>query len=148
MNIQTEKMKNQRKPIKEHSVWRIYCGVILKLIMLLLAIFAVANSYIYLNQQIQMIERDNTAVTRKIEDIDRELKNLQNRYEAASSRTMIDRQITRFNLKLREPDYSQIKRISLADPYKQYAPEQADKNSSQKDDSRQIADIDRPSGHR
>ena len=115
MNIQTSKMKMQKKQIKEHSDWSIYCRIILKLIMVLLAVFAVANSYIYLNQQIQNIERDNTKITRKIENIDREIKSLQNSYESASSRSMIDRQIARFNLKLREADHSQIKKISLND---------------------------------
>ena len=103
----------QKKQIKEHADWSIYCRIILKLIMVLLAVFAVANSYIYLNQQIQNIERDN--ITRKIENIDREIKSLQNSYESASSRSMIDRQIARFNLKLREADHSQIKKISLND---------------------------------
>ena len=116
MNIQTSKSKNMRKPIKEHSDWGFYCGMILKLIVLFLAVFVVANAYIYLNQQIQNIERDNAVVNRKIEHIDRELKYLQNRYENASSRHMIDRQIARFNLKLREPDHSQIKFISLNAP--------------------------------
>ena len=148
MNIQTEKMKSQRRPIKEHSVWRVYCGVILKLIMLLLAVFAVANSYTYLNQQIQTIERDNASVTRKIENIDRELKNLKNRYEAASSRAMIDRQIERFNLKLREPDYSQIKKISLSDPYKQYNSGFENADNLQNKNKRRIADTDFPAGHR
>ena len=115
MNIQTTQMKMQKKQIKEHSDWSIYCRIILKLIMFLLAVFAVANSYIYLNQQIQNIERDNTKITRKIENIDREIKSLQNSYENASSRSMIDRQIARFNLKLREADHSQIKKISLND---------------------------------
>lgn len=113
MNIQTTKLKNQRKQIKEHSDWSFYCGMILKVILFLLVLFAVANCYIYLNQQIQHIERDNVAVTRRIENIKREIKHLQNRYEYASSRRMIDRQIARFNLKLREPDHSQIKFISL-----------------------------------
>lgn len=147
MNIQTEKMKTQRKPIKEHSVWGVYCGIILKLILLLLALFAVANSYIYLNQQIQMIERDNTNVTRKIENINRELKNLQNRYEAASSRTMIDRQIARFNLKLREPDYSQIKKISLTDPNKNFAHDYQDTVKSADNSSRRTADADNSAIH-
>lgn len=120
MNIQTAKMKNQKKTIKEHSLWGVYCGIILKLIVLLLIFFVVANSYIYLNQQIQTIERDNVRVTQKIENINRELKDLQNRYEHASSRAMIDRQIAKFNLKLREPEYAQTRKISI---YDQHAPQ-------------------------
>lgn len=146
MNIQTEKMKTQRKPIKEHSVWGTYCGIILKLIMLLLAIFAVANSYIYLNQQIQMIERDNTLVNRKIENIDREIKNLQNRYEFASSRTMIDRQIAKFGLKLREPEYSQIKKISLAEPQQQIDDAVVSAFETNSGINRKIADTENSSG--
>ena len=115
MNIQTKQMNFQKKQIKEHSDWGFYCRLIIKLILLLLAVFAVANSYIYLNQQIQTIERDNASVSRKIENIDRELKSLQNRYESASSRTMIDKQIAKFNLQLREPDHTQIKIITLHD---------------------------------
>ena len=147
MNIQTAKSKNQRKQIKEHSDWSFYCGMILKLILLLLAVFAVANAYIYLNQQIQNIERDNVAVSRKIENIEREIKYLQNRYEYASSRSMIDRQIARFNLKLREPSHSQIKIISLNET------DRTSLQSAEKDfavpDYRygtdvRMADIDRP----
>lgn len=147
MNIQTAKSKNQRKQIKEHSDWSFYCGMILKLILLLLALFAVANAYIYLNQQIQNIERDNVAVQRKIENIEREIKYLQNRYEYASSRSMIDRQIARFNLQLREPAHSQIKIISLNEPDSSSLPN-AVKNVTAPDyrygaDIR-MADIDRP----
>ena len=147
MNIQTAKSKNHRKQIKEHSDWSFYCGMILKLILLLLAVFAVANAYIYLNQQIQNIERDNVAVSRKIENIEREIKYLQNRYEYASSRSMIDRQIARFNLKLREPSHSQIKIISLNET------DRTSLQSAEKDfavpDYRygtdiRMADIDRP----
>ena len=115
MNIQTTQLKNQRKPIKEHSDWGIYCGVILKLIFVIVFVFVIANSYIYLNQQIQMIERDNAATERKIENIDREIKKLANDYETASSFQAISRQVARFNLKLREPEYSQIYHISLND---------------------------------
>ena len=147
MNIQTAKSKNQRKQIKEHSDWSFYCGMILKLILLLLAVFAVANAYIYLNQQIQNIERDNVAVSRKIENIEREIKYLQNRYEYASSRSMIDRQIARFNLKLREPSHSQIKIISLNETDRTYL-QSAEKDFAVPDyrygtDVR-MADIDRP----
>ncbi len=147
MNIQTAKSKNLRKPIKERSDWGFYCGIILKLIVFLLIIFVVANAYIYLNQQIQIIERDNAAVNRKIENIDRELKYLHNRYENASSRHMIDRQIARFNLKLREPDHSQIKFISLNSPDGSSAKTAENKfvraESYSTSDIR-VADIDRP----
>ena len=115
MNIQTTQMKMQKKPIKENSVWAVYCKVIIRLILLLLAVFAVANSYIYLNQQIQNIERENTKLARKIENIEREIKSLQNNYEAASSRSMIDQQIARFKLQLREANHAQIQKISLKD---------------------------------
>lgn len=143
MNIQTTKLKNQRKQIKEHSDWSFYCGMILKLILFLLALFAVANCYIYLNQQIQHIERDNVAVTRRIENIEREIKHLQNRYEYASSRRMIDRQIARFNLKLREPDHSQIKFISLNGQNSKSEP-LAEKNYIYDAADIKMADIDRP----
>ena len=147
MNIQTAQMKTRKKQTKEHSDWSIYCGIILKLIVLLLLFFAVANAYIYLNQQIQFIERDNASVNRKIEIIEREIKNSQNRYEHASSRRLIDRQIAKFNLKLREPDHSQIKFISINNPDKS-ARKAVDKKSAYHDNhsvlDRKMADIDRP----
>lgn len=146
MNIQTTKLKNQRKQIKEHSDWSLYCGMILKIILFLLVCFAVANAYTYLNQQIHHIERDNAVVTRKIENIEREIKYLQNRYEHASSRSMIDLQIARFNLKLREPDYSQIKFISLSDPDRTSVIVAERESAEPEFHSRpEVADIDRPS---
>ena len=145
MNIQTTQLKNQKKPIKDHSDWRIYCRVILTLILILVVIFTVANSYIYLNQQIQMIERDNVIVGRKIENIDREIKKLNNDYETASSYQAISRQIVRFNLKLREPEYSQIHHISLYDnapANRKIADRSNNKNYNTGENSRRIADTE------
>ena len=145
MNIQTTQLKNHRKPIKEHSDWGIYCRVILKLILVIVFVFVIANSYIYLNQQIQMIERDNAAVERKIENIDREIKKLANDYETASSFQAVSRQIARFNLKLREPEYSQIYHISLNDvpPVGEKIADRGDgRGNAGRNNSRRMADAE------
>lgn len=113
MNIQTPRSKKQRKTVQKDSAWRGFCSAILKLITVLLIIFAVANSYIYLNQEIQRIERDNASVSKKMEIIDREIKSLKNDYESASSYQVISAQIKKFGLNLREPHHSQTHYITL-----------------------------------
>ena len=144
MNIQTTQLKSQKKQINEHSDWSIYFGMILKLTVLVILVFVIANFHIYLNQQIQTIEHENTKITRQIEDIDREIKYLQNKYEEASSWPEIRRQIVKFNLKLRPPEHSQIYYITLkdTDDINSYAAESTPRNDIAHDRSKSMADTD------
>ena len=115
MNIQARNL--QKKTRAKHAaggslgmkIW-----VVFNIIVMLGAIFLVANYRISLNQDIAGLERETSRYERKVHQLEREIETLRIKREKLCSWDHVRVRIAKLGLSLRMPEPYQVQRLAVA----------------------------------
>jgi len=77
---------------------------------------ALFHTYISLQQQISVTEKESAAVKKEMESVERELAQQRSLYATRSSESYLMAQVRRFNLPLVNPQKGQLRKMSLLTP--------------------------------
>ena len=89
---------------------------VFNVVLVLAAIFCIANARIVLNNRIDKLDAEAGALQSKISRLKLESENLRMRKEKLSSWPEISSRIVRFDLKLQAPRHNQIRKLAIV-PY-------------------------------
>jgi cell division protein FtsL len=119
--ILTAGTKNKKTDKRRNGDSNIHVGfqaltAVLNVVILLSVIFCIANARIVLNNKIDKLDEEARKLRVKISRMRLEAENLRMRREKLSSWTEISRRIAKFDLKLRAPRHTQIRKLAIV-PY-------------------------------
>ncbi len=114
MNIQGSRMVNTRKTGGKHGkTWirNLALGA-----ALCIAVMGIANSYVYMNQEISKADRDIRRIRAELGAVEREIDSYQLQYESYSAWPSVREAIARFHLPLAQATPEQCRRLVIVPP--------------------------------
>ncbi len=116
MNIQSGNFRRPAGRVKKNFNFAEKLVSAVKLVLLFLAVGAIVNGYIYLNQRISESVRATRLSVREAELADREIESLSLENERLKRWPHIKAQITRLKLDLRFPEPRQVRHLAIIPP--------------------------------